>query len=597
MSSEAASWKRTHWCGELRLEHTDEAVVVNGWVHRWRDHGGVIFIDLRDRTGLVQVVFNPTECAEAHGIASAARAEFVLSVPGVVRRRPDGTQNPDLATGAIEVRATGVEVLNEARTPPFAIGDTVDAEESIRLKYRYLDLRSRRMQDNARARHLAMQAVREYLDAQGFWDVMTPLLIRQTPEGARDFLVPSRLQPGRFYALPQSPQLFKQVLMVAGCERYYQLAICARDEDLRADRQLEFTQIDIEMSFVDEEDVYATVEGMLANVMRAVRGIEVPLPFPRFTHEEAMSRFGTEKPDIRFGMELADISEIARTCQFNVFASAVSDGGQVKGLNVKGGGGLARSQIDGPLLEEAKRHGGKGLAWMQMTAAGLESPLTKFFTEGEQQAIIQAFDAEPGDILLFAADTRKVVAEVLSELRLLLGRRLGLIPEGEFRYCWVTDFPLFDLDAEGNVVPSHHPFTMPHPEDLSRLETDPLSVRAKAYDVVLNGVELGGGSIRIHKRGIQERVFPALGLSTEQAREKFGFLLDAFEYGTPPHGGIALGFDRLVMLLQGEQSIREVIAFPKSQSGADLMMGAPMRVETKLLKELHLKTDLPTYDG
>jgi aspartyl-tRNA synthetase len=595
MTTERPRWKRTHQCGELRAEHIGRQVILNGWVHAYRDHGGVLFVDLRDREGICQVVFDPREAQEAHDVAAEARQEWVLSVTGEVAKRPAGTENPSLATGDVEVRARRVEVLNESKTPPFTVVEADEVEEHTRLKYRYLDLRSARMQRNVRVAHVVAQATREYLDSQGFWEIETPLLIRATPEGARDYLVPSRTHPGHFFALPQSPQLFKQLLMVAGCDRYYQIARCLRDEDIRADRQHEFTQIDIEMAFIEQDDVLAVTEGMLAHIIKSARGVEVPLPFPRLTWREAMDRYGSDKPDTRFGLELTDVSEVVRGCQFQVFSKTVAEGGVVKALTVEGGGGLTRSQIDGPLRREAAARGAKGLAWLQAKGEGLEGTIRKYLSDEEAGAIRRAVGAEDGDIILFSSDEYRTACEALGYVRLWLGEHLGLIDKDRLDLLWVVAFPLFEKTKEGAISPSHHPFTMPHPDDLDKLETDPLSCRAIAHDVILNGNELGGGSVRIHKREIQERVFPAIGLTMEEARAKFGFLLEAFEYGAPPHGGIALGVARLLMILLDEPNIREVIAFPKTQSAADLMTGAPVMVSDEELKELHIKLDLPTY--
>ncbi|MFQ6097280.1 MAG: aspartate--tRNA ligase [Armatimonadota bacterium] len=595
MTTQRPRWKRTHKCGELRPEHIGEKVILNGWVHRYRDHGGVLFLDLRDREGICQIVCDPAESTDAHATASEARQEWVLSVTGEVSRRPPGTENPALPTGDIEVRARRVEVLNEAKTPPFTLDEASEVEEHTRLKYRYLDLRSPRMQRNLRAAHVAAATTREYLNSLGFWEIETPLLIRATPEGARDYLVPSRTHPGHFFALPQSPQLFKQLLMVAGCDRYYQIARCLRDEDIRADRQHEFTQIDIEMAFVEQDDILEVTEGMLAHIVRAVRGVEVPVPFPRLTWRDAMERYGTDKPDTRFGLELVDLSDALRGCDFQVFSRTIADGGVVKAINVKGGGGLTRSQIDGPLRRQAADHGAKGLAWLQARNGGLEGTIRKYLSDEEVRAIRDAVAARDGDIILFGSDEYGVACESLAHVRLWLGRHLGLVDEDRLDFLWVLDFPLFEKTTEGGITPSHHPFTMPHPEDLHRLESDPLACRAVAHDVILNGNELGGGSIRIHKRDIQEKVFPAIGLSAEEAREKFGFLLEAFEYGAPPHGGIALGMARLLMILLKEPNIREVIPFPKTQSAADLMTGAPVMLDSDELKELHIRVDLPTH--
>jgi len=591
---QTAPWQRTRWCGELRAADAGQELTLNGWVRRRRDHGGLIFVDLADRTGLVQIVFDPSETAEAHAIAETLRAEYVLSVRGTVTRRSPETLNPNLATGDVEVRACGAEILNPSETPPFSLAEDKAAEELIRLQYRYLDLRTERMQRNLKLRHDAAQAVRKYLNAQGFWEVETPFLFRQTPEGARDYLVPSRVNPGHFYALPQSPQLMKQLLMVAGFERYYQLARCLRDEDLRRDRQPEHTQIDIEMAFVTREDVLGVTEGLFRAIFRDTIGYELPDPFPRLTHAEAMARYGSDKPDIRYGMELFDASDIVGESEFRVFVNAIKSGGQVKGLTAPGGAQWGRTEMDRMTEELTRETRAKGLAWIALAEGGPKSPITKFLTEEQLTRLSDRAAAKPGDMILMVADKQEIVAEALDRLRRKLALRLNLIPEGVFAPLWVLDFPLFAWSQEeGRWDAEHHPFCMPHPDDWGLLDTDPGRVRAQAYDLVLNGDEMASGSVRIHRRDIQQKVFNTLGITPQQAEERFGFLLRAFEYGTPPHGGIAPGFDRIVMYLCGEPNIREVMAFPKTQTAQCLMSGAPSVVDDQLLRDLHLKLDLP----
>ncbi len=584
--------RRSCYCGELRTEDVGREVILMGWVQSLRDHGGVIFVDLRDREGVVQVVFNPEISEEAHRLAEELGDEYVIAVRGRVQRRPPGTENPRIPTGQVEVLATELKVLNRSRPPVFPIEDRLEVSELVRLRYRYLDLRRPSMFRNMRMRHEAAQIIRRYLSSLGFLEVETPFLTKSTPEGARDFLVPSRLSPGTFYALPQSPQLFKQILMVAGIDRYFQIVKCFRDEDLRADRQPEFTQVDLEMSFVTEEDVQEVIEGLMVELFEELLGKTPHTPFPRIPYQEALERFGTDKPDLRFGMELKDLGDLVRESSFEVFLKELEGGGVVKGLVVEGGAGFSRKELD-ELVREAMELGAKGLAWVRITQDGWQGPPSKYFPEGLKERIMERTGARTGDLLLFVADRKQKACEILGELRLKLGRRLGLIPEGGYQFAWIVDFPLLEFDeTEGRYVAIHHPFTSPKEEDVERLEEDPLSVRARAYDIILNGHEIGGGSIRNHRPELQKRIFRLIGFSEREAHERFGFLLEALQYGAPPHGGIALGFDRLMMILCGSDTIREVIPFPKTQKGTCPLTGAPSEVEPRQLKELHLKLGL-----
>jgi len=581
---------RTHTCGELAKAHAGLAVRLAGWVDSRRDHGGLIFIDLRDRYGVTQCVFNPQTCRQAHALAEQMHLQYVVQIEGTVQPRPADAVNPKLATGEIEVHAAKADILAASDALPFEITDACDAGEDVRLKYRYLDLRRPQMQRNLLTRHRIVRTMRQTLDDLGFAEVETPLLAKYTPGGARNFLVPSRINPGRFYALAESPQLFKQLLMMAGYDRYYQIAKCLRDEDLRADRQPEFTQLDLEMAFVSEEDVMRVTEQVVAAVVQAVLGKTVTTPFAHLTFAEAMRDYGVDKPDRRFAMTIGDVSPVASQSDFRVFREAADKGGHVRGIKVPGGQAMSRKDID-QLTAHAVEFGAKGLAWMKVEADGaLSGAIVKFFTPDQQKALRETFAAAPGDLLLFVADEPTVVAASLGNLRVHLGHRLGLVPPEELNFCWVTDFPLLEYDLETKrYVAMHHPFTSPNPADLDRLETEPASVRARAYDLVLNGVELGGGSIRIHRTDVQARMFKVLGISDEEAREKFSFLLDALKFGAPPHGGIALGLDRFVRILLGEGSIRDGIAFPKTQRGQDLMTGAPGTVDEKQLRDLHIR--------
>lgn len=584
---------RTYYCGDVTEAAIGEKVVLKGWVQKRRDLGGLIFIDLRDRTGIVQVVFNPEVSNEALAIAEKVRNEFVLDIEGTVIAREEGTVNENLKTGKIEIKADKVTILNEAKTPPFTLDTKTEVSEDVRLKYRYLDLRRPVMFETFKMRHQVTKTMREFLDGEGFLDVETPILTKSTPEGARDYLVPSRVHPGEFYALPQSPQIFKQLLMVGGFERYYQIARCFRDEDLRADRQPEFTQLDIEMSFMSQDDIISLMENMMKKIMKEVKGLDIQTPFPRMIYQDAMARYGSDKPDTRFEMELVDLSEILKGSGFKVFAGAISSGGQVKAINVKGAAAqYSRKDIDA-LTEFVSRYGAKGLAWLKAEEDGLKGPIAKFVTEEEQAAIQTTLSVETGDLLLFVADKKNVVADALGALRSKLGKDLGLIDESKFNFLWITDWPLLEYDEEeGRYYAAHHPFTMPFREDIELLDENPAEVRAQAYDLVLNGYELGGGSLRIFERAIQEKMFNVLGFTKEEAYAQFGFLLEAFDYGTPPHGGIALGLDRLVMLLTGRTNLRDTIAFPKTASASCLLTEAPGGVSEAQLRDLHLALDI-----
>ncbi len=585
---------KTHTCGELRKGHAGTQVTLAGWVHRRRDHGNLIFVDLRDRWGIIQVVFNPMIAEEAHRIAAKTRNEYVILVRGEVNQRPEGLSNPRMATGEIEVIAHEIEILNEARNPVFYINEETEVDETLRLRYRYLDLRRARMQRNIMLRHRVVRFIRDYLSERDFIEIETPILIKSTPEGARDYVVPSRLHPGRFYALPQSPQQLKQLLMVAGFERYFQIARCFRDEDLRADRQSEFTQLDLEMSFVEQEDVIQLTEGLFQALVPATCEKRIlQTPFPRLTYQEAMDRYGTDKPDIRFEMLLTDVSDIVAQSGFQVFSSEVHSGGQVKAICASGCADYTRGQLD-QLTQMVKASGGKGLSWLKVAQDATHGPIGKYLSERELQGIVQRLGAGPGDLILIVADQPSVVAEALGQLRLELGRRLGLVDDDVLGFAWVTEFPLLKWDKEEERYAAvHHPFTAPLDEDVPLLKTHPERVRSKAYDIVANGIELGGGSIRIHRREMQDRMFRIIGVNEEEAQAQFGHLLEAFEFGAPPHGGIAPGIDRLIMLLAGEPNIREVMAFPKSQSAVDIMTQAPSPISEKQLRELHIKLDLP----
>lgn len=583
--------KRTTYCGLVTEEFLNEKVTLKGWVHNRRDLGGLIFVDLRDREGFVQIVFNPDFSEEALQVAETVRSEYVVEVEGVVTKRDAETINPKIKTGQVEVQVSNIEIINKSETPPFSINEeNVNVDENIRLKYRYLDLRRQELAQTFKMRHQTTRSIRQYLDNNGFFDIETPVLTKSTPEGARDYLVPSRVHEGEFYALPQSPQLFKQLLMISGFDKYYQIVKCFRDEDLRADRQPEFTQVDIEMSFVDQEDIIAMGEDMLRKVVKDVKGIDVSGPFPRMTYAEAMDRFGSDKPDTRFGMELINVSQLGKEMNFKVFKDTVDNNGEIKAIVAKDAANkYTRKDMDA-LTEFVNIYGAKGLAWVKVVDDGLSGPIARFFEDVNVETLKQLTEAKPGDLVMFVADKPNVVAQSLGALRIKLAKELGLIDESKLNFLWVTDWPLLEYDEDAKrYVAAHHPFTSPKREDIEKLDTEPENVQANAYDIVLNGYELGGGSIRIHDGELQQKMFEVLGFTNEQAQEQFGFLLDAFKYGAPPHGGIALGLDRLVMLLTNRTNLRDTIAFPKTASATCLLTDAPGEVSDKQLQELSLR--------
>ncbi|MCX7991052.1 MAG: aspartate--tRNA ligase [Proteobacteria bacterium] len=588
------NWKRTDYCGNIDENWIDKEVTVMGWVFRRRDHGGVIFVDLRDREGLLQIVFDPTINADVHQKAEKIRTEYVIAVRGVIRNRPAGTENPNLRTGKVELAVSELKILSESLPMPFSLeeGEIEKVGENIRLKYRYLDLRSENLKNSIIFRHKISSLIRNYLNNKGFIDIETPFLTKSTPEGARDFLVPSRLNPGCFFALPQSPQLFKQILMIGGLDKYYQIVRCFRDEDLRADRQPEFTQVDIEMSFISEEDIISLIEGMMAELFSGVLGLKIDLPLKRLTYKYAMENYGTDAPDTRFDLTIKDITGCLSNSQFKVFSDTIKSGGVIKGINLKKLP-LSRKELD-ELIEFAKDLGAKGLLWVKIQDDGWQSPASKFITDEEKREVEKIFQTENGDIIIFVADKPKLALFILGKIRVMLGKKYRLYDEKTFNLVWVTDFPLFEYDEEEKrLVSVHHPFTMPKDEDIYLLEKDPLNVRAKAYDIVLNGNEIGGGSLRIYQPALQKKIFELIGLSDEDAEKKFGFFLEALKFGAPPHGGIALGLDRIIMLMLGKESIRDVIAFPKTQKGTCLLTDAPSPVDDLQLRELYIKRILP----